>query len=61
MPVTTSTLAPHNPSEVQKTDSTSQDNSKNTNSFAILERAADRVQSSGFERQTRLMTLNWFL
>eukprot|EP00959_Pyramimonas_sp_CCMP1952_P315505 6603371-Pyramimonas_sp.AAC.1 len=38
--------SPYSPSSVQETDSTSQDDSNNTNSFADLDRAADRVQSS---------------
>eukprot|EP00959_Pyramimonas_sp_CCMP1952_P210087 4395715-Pyramimonas_sp.AAC.1 len=38
-------------------DSTSQDDSTSTNSFANLARAAHRVRSSGFGRQTRLMSL----
>eukprot|EP00959_Pyramimonas_sp_CCMP1952_P278797 5829287-Pyramimonas_sp.AAC.1 len=55
-PLITSPVAPYSPSQVQKTDSTSQDDSNNTNSFADLGRAADRVQSSGFDRRTRLMS-----
>eukprot|EP00959_Pyramimonas_sp_CCMP1952_P000755 14747-Pyramimonas_sp.AAC.1 len=46
---------------MQKTESTSQDDSNNTNGFAIRDRAADRVQSSGFNRQLSLMILNRFL
>eukprot|EP00959_Pyramimonas_sp_CCMP1952_P319493 6685508-Pyramimonas_sp.AAC.1 len=33
--------------------------SNDTNSLAILDRAAGRVQSSGIDRQTQLMILNW--
>eukprot|EP00959_Pyramimonas_sp_CCMP1952_P211163 4419285-Pyramimonas_sp.AAC.1 len=35
--------------------------SNNTNSFAILDRAADRVESSGFNRQRTLLILNQIL
>eukprot|EP00959_Pyramimonas_sp_CCMP1952_P239416 5003539-Pyramimonas_sp.AAC.1 len=52
---------PYSPSNVQKTDSTSQDDSNHTNSFADLVRAADRVPSSRFDRRTRLMSSNRFL
>eukprot|EP00959_Pyramimonas_sp_CCMP1952_P269002 5624447-Pyramimonas_sp.AAC.1 len=33
----------------------------NTNSFAILDQAADRVQRSVFDRQTQLLIMNRFL
>eukprot|EP00959_Pyramimonas_sp_CCMP1952_P149738 3132917-Pyramimonas_sp.AAC.1 len=42
-------------------DSTSQDDSNNTNSFANLTRVADRVQTSECDRRTRLMSPNRFL
>eukprot|EP00959_Pyramimonas_sp_CCMP1952_P426137 8925633-Pyramimonas_sp.AAC.1 len=51
----------YSPSEVQRTDSISQDDSNNTTSFAILDRAADQVQSSGFNRQRPLMILSQIL
>eukprot|EP00959_Pyramimonas_sp_CCMP1952_P428140 8966854-Pyramimonas_sp.AAC.1 len=40
-----------------KIDSTSEDHSNNTNSFASLARVADRVQTSGCNRRTRLIIL----
>eukprot|EP00959_Pyramimonas_sp_CCMP1952_P433819 9084512-Pyramimonas_sp.AAC.1 len=43
-----------------KTDSTSQDDSNDRNSFADLARVADRVPS-GCNRRTRLSILHWFL
>eukprot|EP00959_Pyramimonas_sp_CCMP1952_P351721 7369247-Pyramimonas_sp.AAC.1 len=43
-----------------KIENTFQD-SNNTTSFANLARAVDRFQSSGFNRQARLMILNPFL
>eukprot|EP00959_Pyramimonas_sp_CCMP1952_P355394 7443895-Pyramimonas_sp.AAC.1 len=39
---------------MQKTKSTSQDDSNNTNSFADLVQAEGRVPSSGFDRQSAL-------
>eukprot|EP00959_Pyramimonas_sp_CCMP1952_P303543 6352154-Pyramimonas_sp.AAC.1 len=45
-------------SSMQKTDSTSQDDSNNTNSFANLAPVADRVETSACNRQTRLMSAN---
>eukprot|EP00959_Pyramimonas_sp_CCMP1952_P216040 4518747-Pyramimonas_sp.AAC.1 len=44
----------------EETESTSEDDSTNTNSFASLDRAADRVQSSGIDRRTHKMILNRF-
>eukprot|EP00959_Pyramimonas_sp_CCMP1952_P467327 9491399-Pyramimonas_sp.AAC.1 len=44
--VITSPVAPLQPELVQKTDSTSQDDSNDTNSFADPARAADPVQTS---------------
>eukprot|EP00959_Pyramimonas_sp_CCMP1952_P408468 8560784-Pyramimonas_sp.AAC.1 len=41
-----------------KTDSTSQDDSNDTNSFAELARVADQVQTSGCNRRTRLISLH---
>ncbi len=43
---------------MQNADSSSQDDWKNTNSFVILDRATDRVQSFGFNRRTRLIILS---
>eukprot|EP00959_Pyramimonas_sp_CCMP1952_P043358 906997-Pyramimonas_sp.AAC.1 len=48
----------YSPSLLLKTDSTCQDDSKNTNSFADLARVADGVQTSRCIRRTRLMILN---
>eukprot|EP00959_Pyramimonas_sp_CCMP1952_P448602 9393255-Pyramimonas_sp.AAC.1 len=45
---------PYSPSSVQKTDSSSQDNSNKT--IVKPSSAADRVPSSGFERRTRLIS-----
>eukprot|EP00959_Pyramimonas_sp_CCMP1952_P451767 9458758-Pyramimonas_sp.AAC.1 len=42
-------------------DSTSQDDSNNTDSFANLARVADRVQTSECDGRTRLMSPNRFL
>eukprot|EP00959_Pyramimonas_sp_CCMP1952_P425767 8918072-Pyramimonas_sp.AAC.1 len=42
---------------VQKTDSTCQDDSNNTNRFANLAQVADRVQTSRCDRERRLMIL----
>eukprot|EP00959_Pyramimonas_sp_CCMP1952_P261982 5478446-Pyramimonas_sp.AAC.1 len=44
--------------EFSAEDRTSQDDSNSTNGFASLDRAADRFQSSGFNRQLPLMILN---
>eukprot|EP00959_Pyramimonas_sp_CCMP1952_P010504 220206-Pyramimonas_sp.AAC.1 len=41
-----------------KTDSTSQDDPNDTNSFADLARVSDRVQTSGCNRRTRLIILH---
>eukprot|EP00959_Pyramimonas_sp_CCMP1952_P122520 2561499-Pyramimonas_sp.AAC.1 len=59
--MTTSTVAPLSASRVKKTESTSQDDSTNTNNFAILDRAGDRVQSSRINRRTQMTILNQFL
>eukprot|EP00959_Pyramimonas_sp_CCMP1952_P193441 4045387-Pyramimonas_sp.AAC.1 len=52
---------PYSASSVQRTDSISQDGSNNTNSFAILDRAADSIQSPGFNRQRPQIILNQIL
>eukprot|EP00959_Pyramimonas_sp_CCMP1952_P127895 2674789-Pyramimonas_sp.AAC.1 len=44
-----------------KTDRTSQDDSNDTNSFATLAGVADRIQTSGCNRRTRLIILHPFL
>eukprot|EP00959_Pyramimonas_sp_CCMP1952_P305998 6403700-Pyramimonas_sp.AAC.1 len=41
-----------------KTDSTSQDDSNDKNSFADIARVADRAQTSGCNRRTRLIILH---
>jgi hypothetical protein len=56
--VLTSTVAALQPSSVENTDNAYQVDSKNTNRFAGLARLADRVQTSGFNRRTRLMILS---
>eukprot|EP00959_Pyramimonas_sp_CCMP1952_P108950 2278115-Pyramimonas_sp.AAC.1 len=53
-----SSLALLQPELRAKTDSTSQDDSSGTNSFADLARVVDRVQTSGCNRRTRLITLH---
>eukprot|EP00959_Pyramimonas_sp_CCMP1952_P296380 6200254-Pyramimonas_sp.AAC.1 len=61
IPVITNPAAPLQLELSAETDSTSQDYSTNTNSFANLARATHRVSSSGFGRRTRLMSPNRFL
>eukprot|EP00959_Pyramimonas_sp_CCMP1952_P140911 2949421-Pyramimonas_sp.AAC.1 len=56
MSVTMSPLAALQLELIQKTESVCQDDSNNTN-FADLA-IADRVQTSGFDRRTRLMILS---
>eukprot|EP00959_Pyramimonas_sp_CCMP1952_P424480 8890743-Pyramimonas_sp.AAC.1 len=53
-----SSVALSQPELRTKTDSTSQDNPNDTDSFADLARVADRVQTSRCNRQTRLLILN---
>eukprot|EP00959_Pyramimonas_sp_CCMP1952_P148466 3106351-Pyramimonas_sp.AAC.1 len=47
--------------ELKKTDSARQTDWTNTNRFAELARAADRVQSSRWDRRMRLIIFNRFL
>eukprot|EP00959_Pyramimonas_sp_CCMP1952_P296031 6192427-Pyramimonas_sp.AAC.1 len=56
--MSTSTVAPSQRKFGEETESTSQDDSTNTNNFVILDRAEDRVQNSGFDRRTRMISLN---
>eukprot|EP00959_Pyramimonas_sp_CCMP1952_P347790 7285254-Pyramimonas_sp.AAC.1 len=56
--VRTSSLALLQPELRAITDTTSQDDSNDTNSFANLARVVDRVQTSGCNRQTRLIILH---
>eukprot|EP00959_Pyramimonas_sp_CCMP1952_P201545 4214461-Pyramimonas_sp.AAC.1 len=56
-----SSLALLKPEVRAKTDSISQNNSNDTNSFADLARVADRVKSSGCNRRTRLIIVHPFL
>eukprot|EP00959_Pyramimonas_sp_CCMP1952_P144413 3023175-Pyramimonas_sp.AAC.1 len=56
-----SSLALLQPELRAKTDSTSQDDSNDTNSFADLARVADRFQTSGCNGRTRMIILHRFL
>ena len=57
--VLTSTVAAlHVEFSAENTDNAYQVDSNNTNRFADLARLADRVQTSGFNRRTRLIILN---
>eukprot|EP00959_Pyramimonas_sp_CCMP1952_P380549 7972689-Pyramimonas_sp.AAC.1 len=56
--VRTSSVAPLNLELNTETDITGQNDSKNTNSLTDLARVADRDQSSGCNRRTRLMILS---
>eukprot|EP00959_Pyramimonas_sp_CCMP1952_P007159 149786-Pyramimonas_sp.AAC.1 len=57
----TSSVALLQPKLRANIDSTSQDHSNNTHSFANLARVSDRVQTSQCNRRTRLMSPNRFL
>eukprot|EP00959_Pyramimonas_sp_CCMP1952_P165786 3465142-Pyramimonas_sp.AAC.1 len=58
IPLIISLQRPYSPSYVQKIDSTSEDDSNNTNSFANLARAAGRVEGSECDKWTRMMSRN---
>eukprot|EP00959_Pyramimonas_sp_CCMP1952_P235453 4920209-Pyramimonas_sp.AAC.1 len=60
IPVINSPADPLQPELIAENDCTSEDHWKNTNSFADLARAADRVESSECDRRTRLMSPNRF-
>eukprot|EP00959_Pyramimonas_sp_CCMP1952_P110169 2305048-Pyramimonas_sp.AAC.1 len=56
--VRTSSVALPQPELRVKIDSTSQDHSNNTSSFAIVARVSDRAQTSECNRRTRLISSN---
>eukprot|EP00959_Pyramimonas_sp_CCMP1952_P472112 9499514-Pyramimonas_sp.AAC.1 len=61
VPVRISSEALLQPELRAKIESPSQDDSNNTNSFANLARVADRIQTYGCNRRTRLIILHRFL